>query len=71
MNKLDDLDKTKIKEILNELSNLKKYSNDLANNTRGEKLESYIDNLSRNVVLLENKIETLYDESAKINENVE
>ncbi len=54
-------DKVKIKEILNEIDNLKKYTTDLANNTRGEKLESFVNNLNKNVNLLNNKAEDIYD----------
>ena len=61
MNKLDNNDKTKLDEILNEIINLKRYSNELASNTRGEKLENYINNLTKNINSLENKIEYLYE----------
>ena len=54
-------DKVKIKEILNEIDNLKKYTTDLANNTRGEKLESFVNNLNKNVNLLNNKAEDIYE----------
>lgn len=56
-------DKMKLQEILNELANLKKYKNDLANNMRGDKLEQFIDELNKNIVLLENTIETFYDKN--------
>ena len=58
-------DKTKLDELLYELTNLKKHSNELASNTRGEKLENYIDNLSKNINSLENKVETIYEENFK------
>ncbi len=54
-------DKAKIQEILDEIDNLKKYSNDLANNTRGEKLENLINNLNKNINLLNNKTEEIYN----------
>lgn len=54
-------DKAKIQEILDEINNLKKYSNDLANNTRGDKLENLINNLNKNINLLNNKTEEIYN----------
>ncbi len=54
-------DKAKIQEILDEIDNLKKYSNDLANNTRGEKLENLVNNLNKNINLLNNKTEEIYN----------
>ena len=53
-------DKVKIEEILNEIENLKKYNNELASSVRGEKLESYVDSLSKNIKLFQNKIEETY-----------
>ena len=53
-------DKVKIEEILNEIENLKKYNNELASSVRGEKLESYVDSLSKNIRLFQNKIEETY-----------
>ena len=63
-------DKIKIEEILEEIDNLKKYSQELASNTRGEKLENYIDNLAKNINSLGNKVETIYEEKYK-NNNIE
>ena len=54
-------DKAKIQEILDEIDNLKRYSNDLANNTRGEKLENLVNNLNKNISLLNNKTEEIYN----------
>lgn len=56
-------DKAKLQEILDEIDNLKKYSNDLANNTRGEKFENLINNLNKNINLLNNKTEEIYDKN--------
>ena len=53
-------DKEKLQEILNEIANLKRYNNELANNTRGEKLENYINSLSRNINNLNDKVENVY-----------
>ena len=61
-------DKTKLTEILNEITNLKNYSNELAVNIRGEKLENYVNNLIKNINALETKVETVYE---KENEKVE
>ena len=55
-------DKAKIQEILNEISNLKRYSSELANNTRGEKLENYINSLSKNINTLNDKVELIYQD---------
>ena len=54
-------DKAKMQEILMEISNLKKYANELADNTRGDKLERYINALSKNINLLNEQVETTYD----------
>jgi len=64
---MDDLikDKQKIEEILNEINNLKKYCNELANNTKGQKLENYINNLNKTIQLLNNKVEIIYQNNLK------
>jgi len=65
----DNKDKLMLDDILNELDNLKKYSNELASNTRGDKLESYINSMKKNIFFLENNVEKVYDENFKsINE---
>ena len=61
-------DKVKIQEMLLELSNLKKYANDLANNTRGDKLERYINVLSKNITLLDEHMEKTYEDNFTSNE---
>lgn len=58
-------DKEKIQEILNEIERLKTYCNELGNNTRGPNLEEYINNLSKNITLLNNEVERIYDNSFK------
>lgn len=60
-------DKVKMKEILNEIANLKKYSNELSSNTRGEKLENYINELKNKITILNNEAEEAYDNTFKIN----
>ena len=56
-------DKMKVQEILNEISNLKKYSNELANNTSGDKFENLINNLTKNINVLNDETEKIYDEN--------
>ncbi len=58
-------DKAKIQEVLDEITNLKKYCNDLRNNTRGEKLENYIDNLNKSIISLENSVQIIYEKKCK------
>ena len=65
MNDERNLDIVKLKEMMNEIVNLKRYSSNLANNTKGERLENYIDNLNKSINALENKIELIYDEKSK------
>ena len=55
-------DKLKIEEILEEIQNLKKYNRELANNTSGEKLENYIDSLSKDINQFEINVERVYEE---------
>jgi hypothetical protein len=56
-------DKEKLLEILNEINNIKRYNNELANNTRGDKLENYIVALARNINILETKTEEVYQDN--------
>ena len=56
-------DKVKIQEIMNEIANLKRYSNELGNNVRGDKLENYINNFSKNINLLNDEVEKIYQDS--------
>jgi hypothetical protein len=56
-------DKEKLQEILNEINNIKRYNNELANNTRGDKLENYIGALARNINILETKTEEVYQDN--------
>lgn len=56
-------DKEKLQEILNEITNLKRYSNELINNSRGEKIENYINSLSRNINVLNDKVENIYQDN--------
>jgi hypothetical protein len=58
-------DKEKIQVILDEIANLKRFNNELANNTRGDKLENYINSLSRNINILNDKVEIVYQDNFK------
>lgn len=58
-------DKEKIQVILDEIANLKRFNNELANNTRGDKLENYINSLSRNINILNDKVEMVYQDNFK------
>ena len=58
MNNQDINDKLKLESILNEINNLKKYNKQLNENTKGEKLENYINVLNKSLLSLEDKIET-------------
>ena len=61
-------DKQKLQEILNEISILQKLSSELGNNTRGDKLEEYIDTLRKNIQLLNNQVEKVLDDNLKTSE---
>ena len=58
----DEINKNKLKleEVIKEIDNLKKYVNNLANNSKGAKLEEFIDKLDKDVIKVQNKAETLY-----------
>lgn len=66
MNEENLKDKMKYEEIINEIANLKKYSRELANNTRGEKLENYIDILSKNINNLDICVDNVYRDNYDI-----
>ncbi len=52
--------KRKIQDILMEISVLKKYINELGNNSKGEKLENYIDKLKSDALKAEDTINNIY-----------
>ena len=58
----DEINKNKIKieEIMKEIDDIKKYVNTLANNSKGDKLEGFIDKLDKDVIKTQNKLETMY-----------
>lgn len=62
-------DKMKVQEILNEISNLKKYSNELTNNISGVKLENLINNLTKNINVLNDETEKIYDQNFLIDKD--
>ena len=64
-------DKVKFEEIMNEIANLKKYSKELSINTRGEKLENYINALSRSINNFEDDVEKTYDDNFNKTKNIE
>ena len=54
--------KAKIQDILVEIDNLKKYINQLKNNVRNEKIESYIEIINQNITKLQDEAENYYNE---------
>lgn len=56
-------------EIINEINNLKKYSKELDVNTRGEKIENYIDVFSKNINNLEKITQDSYEKNFITKEN--
>lgn len=60
---MNDKDKDKLEEILNEIEKIRKYNNDLASNTKGDKLENYIDSLDKDINSLKIKVEKIYEEN--------
>ena len=52
--------KQKIQNVINEINNLKKYTNELANNISGEKLEEYCNKITKDIVKAQDKVEELY-----------
>lgn len=58
----DEINKNKIKieEIMKEIDDIKGYINSLANNSKGDKLEGFIDKLDKDVIKTQNKLETIY-----------
>ena len=58
-------DKIKMQEIINEITNLKIYCGELANNTRGEALDNYINNLEKNINLFGDEAEKIYTDLFK------
>ena len=68
---MNDKDKDKLIEILNEIEKLKKYNNDLASNTKGKKLEGYIDSLNKDINSLKIKVEKIYEDNFEKVETLE
>ena len=63
----EDIGKIKLKmqDIINEVTNLKRYNNELGNNIKGEKLENYIDKLNKEIMIAEDNVETIYSKISK------
>ena len=57
--------KVKMQYIISELTNLKKYNSELFNNTNGEVLENYLNELNRNISKAQNEAENLYTKNFK------
>lgn len=59
----EDISKEKLKtqDILSEIENLKKCTNQIANNVRSNKIESLVDNINNNVNKLQNETEVFYN----------
>ena len=55
-------EKIKTEDILTEIDNLKKYTNQLSSNVRSEKLESFINIMDQNINNLQNETENFYNE---------
>ena len=62
---MEDLikEKSKTKDILMEIDNLKKYTNQLSNNVRSEKLENYITTMNNSISNLQDETENYYNEN--------
>ena len=60
MNEEMSKNKLKMNDIVNEITNIKKYNNDLANNLKGDKLEEYLDKLNKDIIKAQDKIENIY-----------
>ncbi len=58
-NRIDIKVKTQI--ILDEIDNLDKYSKRMSINVRGNKLESYMDNINKSITKLKNETEIFYN----------
>ncbi len=71
MNELDTKDKLILDDILKEIDNLKKYNNELSINIRGEKLESYINNIQKNINTFEMNVEKVYEDNFETIETLE
>ena len=65
MNDNKSKNKLKMQDIINEINNLKKYNSDLFNNINGDTLESYVNELNKNIIKAETKAETIYTENFK------
>lgn len=56
-------EKSKTKDILMEIDNLKKYTNQLSNNVRSEKLETFVTTMDKSITNLQDETENFYNET--------
>ena len=61
MNNKDIAIKVKTQIILDEIDNLDKYNKLMSINVRGDKLESYMDTINKNIKKLKNETEIFYN----------
>ena len=63
----NDITKNKLKmqDIINEITLLKKYNNDLLSNSKGEKIEGYLNKLNKDITKAQDKVEIIYTKNFK------
>ena len=57
--------KLKIQDMIKELDNIKAYAKELSNNTNSETIENYIYKIEKDIIKVENKLETIYIKNHK------
>ena len=55
-------DKIKTQDILIEIDNLKKYTNDVSSNIKSDKLESFVDLMNKSITKLQTETENFYND---------
>ena len=55
-------DKLKTQDILIEIDNLKKYTNDVSSNIKSDKLESFVDLMNKSITKLQKETENFYND---------
>lgn len=55
--------KLKTEDILIEIDNLKKYTNNVSSNIRSDKLESFVDLMNKSITKLQTETENYYNEN--------
>lgn len=61
--------KLKTEDILIEIDNLKKYTNNVSSNIRSDKLESFVDLMNKSITKLQTETENYYNENFNNNNN--